>query len=234
MKSVLVITGASHGIGKATAKLFLQSGWSVVNLSRRSCDEPNVINFSTDLSKPDWSEAIKVPLLDTLYCADKISIVHNAALNEKDSICDVSLASLRQVLEVNLLASIALNQMLLPLMSSGSSILYIGSTLAEKAVKNAASYVISKHALAGLMRSTCQDLFGTGIHTACICPGFTDTEMLQEHLQHDQNLIQSIQQRISAKRLITPLEIAELIWFCANHEVINGSVLHAHLGQIEI
>ncbi len=233
MKNVLIITGGSRGIGFDTAKLFLQAGWLVINLSRHSCDYSTVVNLFADLSTPNWAEAVKPALFEHVSGADKISIVHNAALNEKDSVGDLSLHALQRVFTVNVLAPVALNQILLPLMPKGSSIIYIGSTLAEKAVKNAASYVITKHALVGLMRSTCQDLAGTGIHTACVCPGFTDTEMLREHVHHDQGIIQSISRQVAGGRLIAPQEIAELIWFCANHEVINGSVLHAHLGQIE-
>lgn len=233
MRNFLVITGASRGIGKETARLFLHSGWSVVNVSRSACDYPGVINLLVDLSAPDSIKTFAASLPASITNADKISLVHNAALLEKDSVCDVSLEALRKIFEVNVLAPVALNQIVLPLMRPGSSIIYIGSTLAEKAVKNAASYVMTKHALVGLMRSTCQDLIGTGIHTACICPGFTDTEMLREHVHHDQNIIQSISRQVAGGRLIAPLEIAEFIWFCANHEMINGSVLHAHLGQIE-
>lgn len=237
MKNFLIITGASRGIGKETARLFSSSGWSVVNLSRSPCDCSGVINVSTDLSMPDWDKVVEASLAKLLSSPAKISIVHNAALlndkDETDSVRHLSQDAFRDILAVNLLAPIRLNQLLLPFMSVGSSIIYIGSTLSQKAVKNAASYVITKHALVGLMRSTCQDLVGTGIHTTCICPGFTDTEMLRQHLHHDQSVLQSIQSRVSAKRLIKPSEIAELVWFCANHEVINGSVLPAHLGQIE-
>lgn len=150
-----------------------------------------------------------------------------------DSVVDLQASIFRNTLELNIVAPVKLNQLVLKKMLPGSSIIYIGSTLSEKAVKNAASYVITKHALVGLMRSTCQDLADTGIHTACICPGFTDTEMLREHLSHNPELLKLISNRVGAKRLIKPSEIAELILFCANHEVINGSILHAHLGQIE-
>lgn len=238
MKNFLIITGASRGIGKETARLFADAGWSVINLSRSPCDCSDVINLSTDLSKPDWDKAVETSLGELLSSSGKISVVHNAALlndkDEMDSVRHLSQDAFRDILAVNLLGPIRLNQLLLPFMSMGSSIIYIGSTLSLKAVKNVASYVITKHALVGLMRSTCQDLAGTGIHTACICPGFTDTEMLHQYLRHDQSALQSIQSRISAKRLIEPSEIAELVWFCANHEVINGSVLPANLGEIEV
>ena len=103
----------------------------------------------------------------------------------KDSIADCEDTALERILSVNVLAMNTLNRHLLPAMGPGSGILYVGSTLSEKAVAGAFSYVISKHAQLGMMRASCQDLAGTGIHTAMICPGFTDTEMLKQHLGGD-------------------------------------------------
>ena len=114
-----------------------------------------------------------------------------------------------------------------------SAIIYLGSTLAEKAVANSFSYVTSKHAVIGMMRATCQDLDGTGIHTACVCPGFTDTEMLQVHLGDDEDVLAGITKLSTFGRLITPEEIAATICFAALNPVVNGSVIHANLGQIE-
>ena len=233
MNNYLVITGASRGIGKETAAIFLNAGWSVINISRSPCNIPNVINFLADLSAPDWTKGIEASLLETLKNPSKISLIHNAAINTKDTIFNLEMDVFRKNVEINVVAPLQLNQLLLKKMLPGSSILYIGSTLSEKAVKNAASYVMTKHTVAGLMRATCQDLAGTGIHTACICPGFTDTEMLRSHLAQNPALIQSVENLVGAKRLINPVEIAEFLFFCANHEVINGSLLHAHLGQIE-
>lgn len=83
------------------------------------------------------------------------------------------------------------------------------------------------------MRSTCQDLAGTGIHTACVCPGFTDTEMLREHLGNESAAVEAVCEQSTFGRLIQPEEIAETILFCAQNPVINGSVLHSNLGQRE-
>jgi NAD(P)-dependent dehydrogenase (short-subunit alcohol dehydrogenase family) len=84
-----------------------------------------------------------------------------------------------------------------------------------------------------MMRATCQDLMGSGVHTACICPGFTNTEMLRTHLGNDQAVIDSIAALNSYNRLIDPDEIASLICWAHDNPVINGAVLHAHLGQRE-
>jgi len=109
----------------------------------------------------------------------------------------------------------------------------VGSTLSEKAVPGSFSYVISKHALLGMMRASCQDLMGTGIHTALICPGFTDTEMLRTHLGDNRAALQGICGMNSYNRLIEPEEIADFILWAHTNPVINGAVLHANLGQRE-
>ena len=118
-------------------------------------------------------------------------------------------------------------------MSEGSAIIYVGSTLSEKAVPGAFSYVTSKHAVVGLMKATCQDLMDRGIHTACVCPGFTDTPMLRNHLNHDETIIEQIKTMNAQNRLIKPTEIASTIYFAATNPVINGAVLHANMGQKE-
>jgi NAD(P)-dependent dehydrogenase (short-subunit alcohol dehydrogenase family) len=118
-------------------------------------------------------------------------------------------------------------------MGTGSSILYVGSTLSEKAVANTASYVTSKHAVVGLMRATTQDLIGEKIHSAAVCPGFTATEMLLTHLGDNDEVRAFLEGMSAFHRLIEPKEIAKTLLFCAQNPVINGSVIHANLGQVE-
>jgi len=151
----------------------------------------------------------------------------------KDSAQDCDSDALQNVLNTNVVAINSLNQHLMPIMGSDSSVLYIGSTLSEKAVSGSFSYVTSKHAQMGMMRATCQDLMGSGIHTAMICPGFTDTEMLRTHLGPDPSVAASIASMNSFNRLIEPGEIAELVHWAHHNPVINGAVLHANLGQKE-
>ena len=210
---------------------FLDDGYSVINLSMRVCPEKRAIHFSADLSNPNFLSPIKDELEKTLQGAEEIVLVHNAARLTNDKVDSTDSNDFRQIMEINLIASNTLNQNLIPLMKPGSSILYIGSTLSEKAVPNSFSYVTSKHAVIGMMRATCQDLISTGIHTSCICPGFTDTEMLREHVP-DQ-FMDTIKEMSAYGRLVEPEEIAATILWASQNPVINGSVLHANLGQIE-
>ncbi len=232
MHNYLIITGASRGIGKAIAAAFLAAGWQVLNLSRHTCDLEQVKNIPLDLAAADWETALEPDLKNSLPTTSRICLVHNAATLYKDRVNSITAEQLRQVLEVNVVAPARLNRLILPYMQAGSSIIYIGSTLSEKAVSNAFSYVTSKHAIAGMMKATCQDVAGSGIHTACICPGFTDTPMLRKHLNQDEQTLVQIQEMTAFKRLVQPVEIAKMVLFCADQPVINGAVIHANLGQI--
>lgn len=232
MKSA-IITGASVGIGRATAAAFLQAGYSVYNLSRRNCDLAGVHNINCDLAAASAIATAADQLQTELANATSVCLVHNACQMRKDSASDCASSDLATVLQTNVVAANSLNQLLLSHLPASSSVIYIGSTLSEKAVAGAFSYVISKHALLGMMRATCQDLMGRGIHTALICPGFTDTEMLRTHLQQDPAILQAVADLNSFNRLVEPREIAELIVWSHHNPVINGAVLHANLGQKE-
>ena len=233
MTKNLIITGGSRGIGLATAELFLGHGYRVINLSRSPAPLEGALNLAIDLGEPDWDRAGAAELRSLIPDRQHIVLVHNAGLSRNDSALDLDGEALREVLQVNLVAPVQLNRLVLPSMERGSAILYVGSTLSEKAVANACSYSTSKHALAGLMRATCQDLAGSGIHTACVCPGFTDTQMLREHTGHDAAILESLAGNITMGRLVDPSEIAETLYFCARHPVMNGATVHANLGQVE-
>ena len=231
--SLAIVTGASAGIGLATAKIFLAKGFEVANLSRRPCPDSRVRSFSIDLSSTDLSKLIEDVLQELVGRTDQteMHLVHNAARLENDSAISTSDEELKSVMQVNVLAPNTLNRCLIPFMEKGSSVTYVGSTLSEKAVPGSYSYITSKHAQIGMMRSLCQDLVGSGIHTVAICPGFTDTEMLRSHVPQD--ALASIAGLNTFGRLIDPEEIARTVFWATQNPVINGSVIHANLGQIE-
>jgi 3-oxoacyl-[acyl-carrier protein] reductase len=224
-----VITGGSHGIGLATVQAFVHAGWQVVSVARTRCEVDGVENLLVDLSQTHaLPDAVARVALTAPVC-----LIHNAARLDSDNATRMDAATLRAALDVNVVAPAVLNAALLPRMSGGSSVLFVGSTLSEKAVPRAASYVTSKHAVVGLMRATCQDLAGSGIHTVCVCPGFVDTDMMRQHVQRDPSLLDSIVASSTQGRLVQAREIAALLLMCATSPALNGSVLHANLGQRE-
>lgn len=235
MQPIAIFTGASSGIGAAAAEQFADAGYTVINLSRRDCPVSGVETLTTDLSDA-LSLADSCGTLRRMLSeqeAPSVCLVHNASLMLKDRCDTTDDAAMLQALSVNVLGINTLNRALLPVIPPTSSVLYVGSTLSEKAVAGAYSYIVSKHAQLGMMRATCQDLMGRGIHTALICPGFTDTSMLRQHVGNNAEVLNSLGDMNSYGRLVAPQEIADLIFWAHHHPVINGSVMHANLGQVE-
>jgi len=230
---VAIVTGASGGIGLETARLFLGYGYQVINISRRKSNLENIIELQCDLAEENPFGNIKIELENILSKAELIVLVHNACTIQKDQVDHVNQEAIQKSLAISIISPALLNQLVVPFMRKDSSIIYVGSTLSEKGVPNSFTYVTVKHAVLGMMRATCQDLIGRNIHTACVCPGFTDTPMLREHVGNSEAVLKEIALGNSYQRLINPLEIAELIHWSATHPVTNGAVLHAHLGQIE-
>jgi len=206
MGPIAILTGASSGIGAAAAEQFVECGFTVINISRRDCPVPGVETLATDLADEQSAARTCTALAAKVSDAggSPVCLVHNA---------------------VNVVGINSLNRTLLPLMPAGSSVLYVGSTLSEKAVAGAFSYIVSKHAQLGMMRATCQDLMGRGIHTALICPGFTDTSMLRQHVGHDDTVLDSLGKMNSFGRLVAPNEIADLILWAHHHPVIPPAPL---------
>ena len=154
MSKTAIITGASSGIGAATAHRFIELGHKVINIARRASPVEGVINISADLSTEEGAKRAALEAAESAVKGESISLVHNASLMLKDTVRECDTADLMRVLAVNVAAVNTLNRELLPHMVAASSILYVGSTLSEKAVAGAHSYVISKHAQLGQMRAT--------------------------------------------------------------------------------
>jgi len=233
MNDLVIITGASRGIGFALAKRFLARGATVVSVARSRCPLDSVVQLTADFAIAGFEQSIAAQLSALAESRTRIILVHNAAVLEPDDARNVDSEVFARTLAVGLVAPAILNRMLIPKMPRGSSILYVGSTLSEKAVTGLLSYVTSKHAVIGLMRATCQDLLGSGIHTACVCPGVTDTEMLQQRVGNDEATLRALCAMTGEGRLIEPDEIAAVLEFAADHPVLNGTVVHANLGQKE-
>jgi 3-oxoacyl-[acyl-carrier protein] reductase len=231
MSKYLIITGGSRGIGAKTIAHFQERGWTSINISRSPCTLADVINVNIDLSDSANIEKHTAFFSDLVKDATTLCLVHNAALYKVDAVPTLSLYDLQLAFETNVKSPAALNKIFIPFMPAGSSIIYLGSTLAEKAVPGNASYIVSKHAAVGLMKATCQDLIGKNIHTCCICPGLVDTQLLKATMPPE-TIAMLLDTKIIGGRLIEPIEIAKTIYFCATTTIINGVTLHANTGQV--
>merc|ERR1719247_803617 len=134
-QSVCIVTGGSSGIGEAVCAQFVQKGYRVINLARRRCVVNTVLNIEVDLTEPHAIE-LAIKQLDKLLGHGRVRmcLVHCASNYPNDSIHEVDVLGLQRALNLNITVPALLTEQLLPRMASGSSVLFIGSTLSEKAV----------------------------------------------------------------------------------------------------
>ncbi|EKX33929.1 hypothetical protein GUITHDRAFT_147559 [Guillardia theta CCMP2712] len=224
---VAIVSGGSSGIGLRVVRRLMEEGWLVHNISRSVCPVPGIRTHSFDLTCVDEARGAARSVVETMGGAEsrsRVSFIHCASVFRADSIKAFNVKDMRDSLNINVIAPGVILDSIRPFMKEGSSVILIGSTLSEKAVAGRCSYITSKHAT---------DLFGSGIHTVCVCPGFTDTPMLQREMKDEEQAKKFFKQFVSLGRMISPEEVAESIFHAVNMPALNGSILHLNGGQKE-
>jgi short-subunit dehydrogenase len=202
---VVVVTGASMGIGEAIAKLFAEEGAQVVLSSRslgrieaarqRVGNLDRTVAIPCDVSDPEQSRLL---LKHTLSRFGRIDVwVNNAGFGLVDSIQHMDMAACRKMFDTNLFGVIQCIQNVIPVMRKQGSgcIISISSVAGFIGVPYMAAYGATKHALNCISRATRVELQGTGVRILNVCPGFVATEF-------SNNAIRGTNQRgIAAERV---------------------------------
>jgi short-subunit dehydrogenase len=185
---VVIVTGASSGIGASLAREFSRGGASVALAARRadrlretarSCPGETLV-VPSDLVRPAGREAL---VRETRTRLGRIDIlVNNAGMGMYGAFLQTSEAAWRQIFETNLFSLVFLTQAVLPVMQSQGeglilNVASIGGLIAH--APKVAAYVASKHAVVGFSRGLARDLAGTGIRVLAACPHLTDTEFFR-------------------------------------------------------
>jgi NAD(P)-dependent dehydrogenase (short-subunit alcohol dehydrogenase family) len=177
-----VISGASAGIGKAIADIFLRHGFRVFTISRRVVDSPdtNQIHISKDLS--DWNQCIEAAQVVSSQVKSIDILVNNVGKSEWRSLENVDFNFFNEMMQLNVASYLALTKSLLPLLARGSVITNISSMAGKRGSKNNSVYCASKFAINGLTQSWAKELGPLGIRVNAICPVLVGTNGLHEAL----------------------------------------------------
>ncbi len=239
-QKTLVLTGASQGIGHATAKLFQEHGWRVLTCSRRAFSsacpwqEGPDDHIQLDLGDPDHRSIGLAELKKRLAGGALHALVNNAGISPKNDIgerlgpVDTGMATWRLVFEVNFFAPIVLARGLMDELIKGRGSIVNVTSIAGSRVHPYAgtAYATSKAALAALTREMAADFGPKGIRVNAIAPGEIDTPILSPG---STDLVKGI----PLDRLGTPDEVAQTIYFlCANSSsYVTGSEIHINGGE---
>jgi NAD(P)-dependent dehydrogenase (short-subunit alcohol dehydrogenase family) len=237
-----IITGATGGIGEATAKLFLEEGANVM-LVGRSAEKlvaarerlPAGARLAHSVADATDEEATAAAVAATVKAFGGVDILFANAGNEGlvKPIEAIELADFEQILRTNVIGVwLAMKYSVEPMKRQGSaSIVATASMAGLIGAPGLAPYIASKHAVCGLVKTAALELGPSGIRVNAIAPGPIDNRMIhslesQFSPENPGRVNENIKEQIALRRYGTNDEVARLAMFLASDEssYCTGSV----------
>ena len=209
-RRIAVVTGASSGIGEATARLLAERGWHCVLVARRE-DRLRALAAEIggevelcDVADRDAVDALAARILER-HAAVHL-LLNNAGIPARGSYLTVDLDLVRRVMEVNYLGGVWCTRALLPGLRAAAGnahIVNLVSVAGTTAFAPAGAYAAAKHAQLAFSRSLSSALRGSGIAVHAVLPGFVETEGFPQ-----KNVLKS---RLLGRFVIQPPAVAEAV-----------------------
>lgn len=191
---VVVVTGASSGIGRALVLQLAKQGATVIAVARREqrlqaliqeCVEssPGSFYLAGDIGDKYFAESVIEQTVEKLGRLD--ILVNNAGMPLHQPIYSVTTEEAERVMTVNFMACLWMSLKAIPYMLSqgGGTLVNVSSFASIVTPTNETIYAASKSAMNGFSQGLCADLQGSGIHTLLVYPGPVDTEIWQKFSQ---------------------------------------------------
>ncbi|HEX3459627.1 MAG TPA: SDR family NAD(P)-dependent oxidoreductase [Acidimicrobiales bacterium] len=185
---IALVTGASSGIGAATARALAANGFTVGIVARRAdrlaevladcrVRAPDSRSFVADLADPDRAAALATEAWNAFGHLDVL--VNNAGIPMRRPVPRLTMEDVERVMRVNYLSPVAMTLAVLPAMieRGGGTIVNVSSLGGRLGITTEAAYSASKFALCGFSEAMAADIDGTGVKVRLVLPGAIDTEI---------------------------------------------------------
>jgi short-subunit dehydrogenase len=185
MGKVVIITGASAGIGKTTAELYKSKGYIVYNLARREAEGLN--NIKTDVSRREDIQAAFKQIYDKEGSID--IVVNNAGMGISGAIESTTPEAAHKLMDINFYGALYVMQEAVPYMrkSGGGTIINTSSAAAKLPIPFQAFYSASKAALSSLSDALRIEVAPMNIKVTAILPGDVKTEFTEKREKNKSN-----------------------------------------------
>jgi 3-oxoacyl-[acyl-carrier protein] reductase len=239
----VIITGASRGIGKATAELFAASGYNVVInyhqsqqaaadlLGELQCKGYSAALYQADVTNKADVDAMMDECINRFGRIDLL--VNNAGISKSALFIDISEAEWETMLAVNLKGVFYCSQSVLRyiLPQKRGKIINIASIWGMVGAACEVHYSAAKAGVIGLTKALAKELGPSNIQVNCIAPGIIQTDMLA---LYNQSEIDALIHQTPINRLGTPLDIAHAALFLASPagDFITGQVISPNGGFV--
>lgn len=224
--NVVLVTGASSGIGAAIAIEFAEAGWNVMAAGRDEARLAEVADVSDNIAT--WagdlveSEDCDELIADTMEEFGNVDcLVNSAGILARGNAEETSDDDWRETLTINLNVPFYLSRAALPhLLKAAGSIVNISSYWGLRGGDRALAYSVSKGGLILLTRAMAVDYAADGLRVNAVCPGGVDTPMLAESADEQEldvdSFLANIAEHSPNKRIAEPGDIASLVLFLAS------------------
>ncbi len=243
MSKTAVITGASKGIGAATAILFARKGYNVVLNYNQSYQSVKLLTssltgqgFSVSAIKADVSNKLETDFLinETIDKFGTVDVlINNAGISISAPINEMDLHDSDRIFDVNLKGVYNCCKSVVPRMISQKSgkIINISSMWGQVGASCEVAYSAAKAGVIGLTKALAKELAPSGITVNAIAPGIIDTTMNSDYTIEE---IEDFVSRIPISRMGTPDEVALAAFFLAGDgaDYITGQVLGVNGGYV--
>jgi 3-hydroxy acid dehydrogenase / malonic semialdehyde reductase len=224
-----IVTGASSGIGAATAHALADAGARVAVGARRVemlPDRDGFYAFDLDVTDRESAERFVERAVADLGGIDVL--VNNAGLGlGRDPFWESTDEDEAIVIETNVLGLMRMTRLCLPHIRDGGHIVNLGSVAGREPYENAAVYIASKYTVRGFTYALRQDLLGRPIHLTTVDPGLVETDFSLVRYRGDEEKAKAVYERVEP---LTPEDIAECILWAVtrpNHVNIDELVVKA-------
>lgn len=239
MNRLVIVTGASRGLGLAICRQLLQQGYTVLALARTLSTDLNALTeqYGSDLTfvSADLSDLDNIQPL----CSELIkqhgrpyALINNAAVGYDGVLATMHNSEITALLNLNVQAPILLTKYLLRpmLLNQSGRIINISSIIARTGFNGLSVYAASKAALEGFTKSLSREVGKAGITVNCVAPGYMQTEMTNS-LQGDK--LESIKRRSPLGRLATPDDAAGAVLYLLSEQAaaITGTTITVDAGS---